>query len=328
MLLKNHRFSQVKHFLRYNLTSMNSAERRMKLLLLLQSKTKTITVNYLADYFEVSRRTIFRDLKVLQEMEVPVTYEENEGYGIMRGYTIPPLMFNPKEIATIMIGLNFAKSQKDKQLIEDAKAVELKISNVVPPEIRRLMQVLGENVIVDPFLIDQEIGESSGDWYIIATAISQGKCIQFNYDDTQRLLKPILVVYYSDHWNVIGYYQKNNELRNFRIDKIKSLSLSLDDTIKLPKNYSKHELIYRDSEKGEVINIEVQAEVWMEFRKSCPAIINNINSIREYNHVEMTFDNLDYLNTWLLRFADKVKIRGPLKLKELRTETLKKMADM
>ncbi|MCC5925727.1 MAG: WYL domain-containing protein [Bacteroidetes bacterium] len=306
---------------------MNSAERRMKLLLMLQSKTKALTVNYLADYFQVSRRTIFRDLKILQEMEVPLTYEEHTGYGIMRGYTIPPLMFNPKEIATIMMGLNFAKSQKDTQLVEDAKAVELKISSVVPAEMRNLMNILGENVIVDPYADKKMAQSSSGDWFVIANAIAQNQLVEFVYSNKKRLFQPMLLVYFSDHWNVIGLDELNVELRNFRIEKMVSLSIHPGTQKSTNKEYSKEELIYRNSDKGHKIDLDVREDAWMEFRIQCPAIILSHNKLNDIYEVVIKFDNLDYLNHWLLRFTDKVSIKSPGELLAKRKLLLKTMLD-
>jgi len=117
---------------------MKSSDRKMKLLLMLQSKKK-LKVNDLATYFEVRRRTIFRDLKSLQEINVPITWDKYDGYGIMKGYTIPPLMFTAKQLATIIMGLSFVKSQIDESLVEDAKNVELKIRSVLPAELKELM---------------------------------------------------------------------------------------------------------------------------------------------------------------------------------------------
>ena len=104
---------------------MNSSERRLKLMLLLQQPGEKLTVEQIAEKFGVSRRTIFRDFNALQEINIPVTWDKYAGYGIMKGYKIPPLMFTSKELATVMVGLNFVKSQIDNGLVEDAEGVRL-----------------------------------------------------------------------------------------------------------------------------------------------------------------------------------------------------------
>ncbi|MCG8372100.1 MAG: HTH domain-containing protein, partial [Balneolales bacterium] len=70
---------------------MNSSERRLKLMLLLQQPGPKLTVDEIALKFDVSRRTIFRDFNALQEINVPVTWDKYAGYGLMKGFKVPPL---------------------------------------------------------------------------------------------------------------------------------------------------------------------------------------------------------------------------------------------
>ena len=121
-------------------------------MLMLQEKGQKKTVDELAEYFDVSRRTIFRDLNALQDINVPITWDRYSGYGVMPGYKISPLMFSSNELATIIVGLNFVKSQVDKTLVEDAKGVEVKINNVLPEELKGFMNSLKERTVVDPLL--------------------------------------------------------------------------------------------------------------------------------------------------------------------------------
>src|SRR5690554_6086256 len=100
---------------------MNSSERRIKIIMLLQQSGKKLTVDELAREFGVSRRTIFRDFNALSDMNVPVTWDKYSGYGVMPGFKIPPLMFTSKELATILVGLNFVRAQVNQELVNDAR---------------------------------------------------------------------------------------------------------------------------------------------------------------------------------------------------------------
>src|SRR5699024_4899239 len=152
---------------------MKSNERRMKLILLLQQKKARLTVDDIAKKFNVSRRTVFRDFNVLSELNVPVTWDKYSGYGMMKGYKIPPLMCTSRELATIMMGLKLIKSQVDKTLIEDAEGVKLKIKEALPEELREFMDTLEERTIVDPYLHFGPEKKEGGNWYLINSAISQ-----------------------------------------------------------------------------------------------------------------------------------------------------------
>ncbi|HET6527879.1 MAG TPA: YafY family protein, partial [Balneolaceae bacterium] len=221
---------------------MNSSQRRMKLILMLQQSNERVTIDDLADKFNVSKRTIFRDFNALSELNVPVTWDKYNGYGMMRGYKIPPLMFTSRELATILVGLNFVKSQIDKTLVEDAEGVELKIKEVVPKELLKFMESLEERTVVDPFLNFGAEKIAGGSWYEISNAISKSKSIQFDYrsksaeEMSSRKIDPYLLVFYRDHWNVVGYSHKREAVRNFVLDRMSNIEI-------LDKNFTPHDKI-------------------------------------------------------------------------------------
>lgn len=313
---------------------MKSSERRMKLILLLQQSNKRLTVDDIAERFGISRRTVFRDFNVLSELNVPVTWDEYSGYGIMPGYKIPPLMFTSKELATIMVGLNFVKSQVDKTLVEDAKGVELKIKEVLPKELREFMESLEERTVVDPYLNFGVEKKDGGNWYLISSAISQNKSIQFQYRSkadekiTDRKIDPYLIVFYRDHWNVIGYSHKRADVRNFVLDRMSEIRI-LEEKFEASREIDAEALIFRSNERSDKIVVEVSESALARFEANIPAKIFSKNKEKaNFFKVEFFFDNLDFINEWLLQFPRDVKIVGPSKLIEKRNELLETMKDM
>ena len=310
---------------------MNSSERRMKLILMLQQSNERITVDKIAEKFNISRRTVFRDFNALSEMNVPVTHDKYNGYGIMRGYKIPPLMFTSKELATIMVGLNFVKSQVDQKLIEDAKGVELKIKEVVPDDLREFMESLEERTVVDPYLNFGAEKMEGGDWYVISNAISENKSINFNYraksdeEITSRKIDPYIIVFYRDHWNVIGHSHKRDDVRNFLLDRMSEIQI-LDEEFVPYGKIDVEGLIFRSDESSEKIIVDVSASALKRFQANLPAkIIKKKEENPNLFRIEFFFDNLDFINKWLLQFPEDVKIVGPDILIEKRNDLLKKM---
>jgi predicted DNA-binding transcriptional regulator YafY len=305
---------------------MKSAERRMKILLMLQSKKSNITIDYLADYFNVSRRTIFRDLRMLQELEVPVAYDGQSGYSIPRGYNIPPLMFTQKEVATILVGLSFVKSQPDPSMVDDAKAVELKIENLLPAELRNWMQVLKEKVIVDPYFISNVNETNGGNWYQLANAISQQFKLTFIYKNKRRTLIPYAIIYFGDHWTVSGHYPQTDEIRSFRLESMHSIEVSQNTSMFRKDTPPIKDLIYRKkSDTNYQIKLTVDIGVWNEFNRTYPAKILFVNRLDDCIKLESEFDNLEYINKWLLRFGTDLEINGPQELIQLREDLLRDM---
>lgn len=302
---------------------MKSAERRMKLLLMLQSRKKNITPDYLADYFGVSRRTIFRDMVVMQEMNVPVSHEQNEGYLIPRGYSIPPLMFTSKQMATIMMGLSFVKSQVDKDMVEDARDVELKIRSVVPGELKDLMSALDDHTVVNPFTVNVPEKKQGGNWFLIANAIAYRQVIRFSYKDETRDMDPYQLVYFTDHWNVMGYCHLRKEIRNFVLDRMSEVSLTTA-TFTMPK-LDKEEMIFRLDKKPHRIELDVDAIVVQPLLQKLPARVIEMNVGKASTRLSFDFDNLTFLNEFLLQFGNKITILTPNQLSLMREVLLKDM---
>lgn len=313
------------------MSRLKSSERRMKLILMLQQSKKRITVDHLAEEFGVSRRTIFRDFNVLSEIKVPVTWDEYSGYGIMKGYKIPPLMFNKKEMATILVGLNFVKSQVDKLMVDDAKGVELKIREVLPDELKGFMESLDNRTIVDPFLHFGHEKKEGGNWYSISNAISENRSVSFQYKSsgnssvTDRMIDPYLLVFYRDHWNVIGFSHKREAIRNFVLDRMSEVKIS-DKKFDNKTEIDTEALIFGSNESGQLIEVLIDETADRAFRANLPTKIFKENYQKNKKiKVSFRFDNLDYLNEWLLQFGNKVKIISPGELKSKREELLKEM---
>jgi predicted DNA-binding transcriptional regulator YafY len=77
---------------------MNRVDRLLALILHLQSR-RVVTAEELAGHFELSVRTVYRDLNALGEAGVPIVAEAGVGYSLLRGYHLPPVMFTAAEAA-------------------------------------------------------------------------------------------------------------------------------------------------------------------------------------------------------------------------------------
>ncbi|MEX0844852.1 MAG: YafY family protein [Balneolaceae bacterium] len=311
---------------------MKSSERRLKLMLMLQQPGKKQTVNELAEHFNVSRRTIFRDFNALQEINVPVTWDRYSGYGLIEGYKVPPLMFTSKELATIMVGLNFVKSQVDQGLVEDAKGVEVKIKNVLPDELKKFMNSLEGRTIVDPYLKFGGQKKEGGSWYLISSAIAQQKRLQFKYTTKSgktdvRKIDPYILVFFQDHWNIIGKSHLRGEIRNFILENI-DVVLILDENYTLKKDLDVEGLIFRSDESSHSIILQVEKEEMSSLEANLPAKIIKKTEVNSKNiKVAFKFDNLDFINEWLLQFGNKIKIEGPAGLIKKRKVLLREMLE-
>lgn len=303
------------------------------MILMLQDSKKKMNANDFAEMFGVSRRTIFRDFNALSEIQVPVTHDHYSGYGIMPGYKVPPLMFTTRELATIMVGLNFVKSQVDKFLAEDAKGVELKIKSALPDHLKTFMTSLENRTVVDPFLHFGSEKSEGGNWYQISSGISQMKSIEFDYrrvdakkEESQKI-DPYLLVFYKDHWNVIGYSHKRRAIRNFVLDRVKNIRIR-EENFTVPENVNIEALIFDSNESDHLIRVVVDSSADRLFRANLPTKIFKESVVSDKKiKVEFRFNNLDYINRWLLQFGSGVRVESPENLIYMRRELLDKMIE-
>lgn len=311
---------------------MNSSERRLKLMLMLQQGRDRKTVQEFADYFGVSKRTIFRDFNALQEINVPITWDKYSGYGVMPGFKIPPLMFSSHELATIIVGLNFVKSQIDARLVEDAKGVEVKIKNVLPDELKDFMTSLQKKTVVDPYLKFGSEKKEGGNWYKISSAISQKKRIQFLYtaksgEKKIRKVDPYLLVFYQDHWNMIGFSHLRGDFRNFILDRVREIEILEEDFVE-KKEMSIEDLIFRFDGDQHKVEVLLDKEGYKRFKANLPT--KNFKILEEKPEkikVSFEIENLEFINVWLLQFGKQVKILAPQELISKREKLLKEMLE-
>ncbi|MCI0352964.1 MAG: HTH domain-containing protein, partial [Acidobacteriales bacterium] len=120
---------------------MNRIDRLFAILLKLQSHSP-ITSHDLARSFEVSQRTIYRDIAALSEMGVPIVALPGEGYALMEGFYLPPLVFTPAEATALFLGARMLALQADGELPKDAEQALTKIANILPDKTHQHVEQL------------------------------------------------------------------------------------------------------------------------------------------------------------------------------------------
>ena len=318
--------------------SLNKTERLFALVLLLQNRPN-MTSRDLAEHFGVSRRTIFRDLRTLGESGVPLTYAEEGGYEILEGYQLPPLMLSAREAATLLVGTAFTTLQPDASLRTDADAVAMKIRSVLPEPVREYIDQLQERTVLAPFNETQDRGgatdKEQGLWFELSEAIARQRKVKMTYyvasrdEETVREVDPLGLVYYSDHWNLIGYDHLRDDIRNFRLDQIKKLRTRFD-RFEPPAGFDLKEHLRErgTSPKNVRITVRFRNRAWRWARRQVPADVEQ--ELREGDRTRVTFEfeNLSYVAKWLLRYGTDAEVVEPDALREEVAEQARAVAEM
>ncbi|MDT0630327.1 helix-turn-helix transcriptional regulator [Rubrivirga litoralis] len=318
--------------------SLNKTERLFALVLLLQNRPN-LSSRDLAEHFGVSRRTIFRDLRTLGESGVPLTYAEDGGYEILEGYQLPPLMLSAREAATLLVGTAFTTLQPDASLRADADAVAMKIRSVLPEPVREYIEQLQERTVLAPFNETQDRGgaadEEQGLWFELSEAIARQRKVKMTYyvasrdEETVREVDPLGLVYYSDHWNLIGYDHLRDDIRNFRLDQIRKLRTRFD-RFEPPAGFDLKEHLRErgTSPDNQRITVRFRDRAWRWARRQVPADVEQELPDGEWTRVTFEFENLSYVAKWLLRYGTDAEAVEPAALRAEVAEQARAVAEI
>lgn len=306
--------------------SLNKTERLFALVLLLQNRPNMSSLD-IAEHFGVSRRTIFRDLRSLSDTGVPLTYADGGGYEILEGYQLPPLMLTAREAATMLIGTAFTKLQPDPSLRQDADQVRMKLRSVLPDSVKEYIDRLHERTVLSPYLDadarHQVNTEEEGLWYMLSEAVAQQRQVKMTYytpsrdEVTDRLVDPLGLVYYSDHWNLIAFDHHRKDVRNFRLDRIRKLRNRMQK-FEPPEGFDLREFLHQRGESPSNVRmvLEFGEKAWQWAKRSLPADLEDEKKVKSDFRITFEFENVEYVAQWLLRFGSDVKVIEPPELKE------------
>ena len=184
-----------------------------------------VTAESLADDLEVTKRTIYRDIAMLQGQRVPIEGEAGIGYILRPGFDLPPLMFSSEEVEAISVGLALLARSGDAGLLAAAQRVTQKISDVLPDHTGSVEDT--------PLLVSgwNAIPASSVSPDTLRNAIRAEQVLDIAYQDehgqqTRRTIKPIALIYYVDVLVVAAWCELRDGFRHFRLDRIASCAMT------------------------------------------------------------------------------------------------------
>jgi predicted DNA-binding transcriptional regulator YafY len=122
---------------------MNRIDRLTAMILMLQGH-RVVTAEQLAEHFELSVRTVYRDISALGEAGVPIVAEAGVGYSLMRGYHMPPVMFTEEEAAALFTSGELCEQFGDESLKQSMKGALLKVRAALPDDRKDFLRRLGD----------------------------------------------------------------------------------------------------------------------------------------------------------------------------------------
>jgi len=290
-----------------------SAHRLLSILIIISQKG-LVTGKELAEHFEVSLRTIYRDIEKISESGVPIAAVGGKGggYYIMENYNINNLFFNKDEIQPLIAVMDnlkvlFGNNPRFNDIV--LKFETLRENTAKPYE--KL------SIDMSHFSMELELREFL---FIINKAIEESRVLEFEYinrkiECSKRVVEPIYIEFSDGHWYIIGFCRIRQDYRKFKLVRIRKMALG---EIFEKRLISREELnqTFKDSYKKKcmVVTLKFTSKMGLQlseyFSKDKIKILDNGTYI-----VKGAFPEEEGLKKFILSFGDQCEVLAPLKLR-------------
>jgi len=158
----------------------------------LQAK-RLVTAPELATKFQVSVRTIYRDIRALEEAGIPILTEEGKGYSLLEGYRLPPVMFTESEANALITAEQLILRNKDASLVKEYQLAISKIRSVLRYSMKDKVDLLSSRVV---FRVNASQERTSNYLSVIQLALTNFNLINISYyspvteETTVRIIEP------------------------------------------------------------------------------------------------------------------------------------------
>lgn len=301
-------------------------DRLVSIIMILLDK-KRIGAQVLADMFEVSPRTIYRDIDAINMAGIPVrsTPGVGGGFEIMQEYKMDKKVFSTDDLSALLMGLTSLSGMiRGDELIHTLA----KVRSFIPADKVKEIEFKVNQICID---LSPWMGNSRIQPYleIIKTAMQKNKLLAFEYiahhgNKTTRTVEPYQLILKGSHWYLQGYCRKRNDFRLFRLSRMSNLQRK--EEFFAPRNYQKPQLDFDD------LWAAMQTKIKIRIHRSVMDRVLDFCSFEDFSphgddHFIVNFPFLEneYHYGIVLSFGDKCECLEPF---HIRAEIKRRIHDM
>ena len=268
-------------------------------------------------HFEISLRTVYRDIAALSEAGVPIVAEAGVGYSLMHGYHLPPVMFTPEEAGALATAGVLTRQMTDDSIDGSMQSALLKIRAVLP---------LKQQQHLERIEASTRLSESASKTYRasildLQSALVERQVVHLAYrtggrrEITHRDVEPIGLVHYLSYWHLVAWCRLRDDIRDFRIDRIADLSIGHESFI--PREGITLQSVIEKDHSTATIQAVVHFEHQVADRARRERALGIIADQTDENGVTLTINtgSLDWLVGWLLSFQTSASVIEPPELR-------------
>lgn len=322
-------------FQRHGAFHMNRIDRLTAILIQLQTR-KVLAARQIAERFGISLRTVYRDIRALENAGVPVGVEAGKGYFLAEGYYLPPVMFTPDEAGALLLGAKLIEKYSDRRINQQFAGAMDKIKVVLGGADQDYLNRLDALVTVLRAAPEPEGRNSSaGNMLVeIQDVLARSRVTRIEYfsgykdELTCRTVEPLGLCFYAGNWHLLAFCHLRREYRDFRVDRLKALKPT-DHIFDRARHGELDELV-----RHMVLPAKLKP-VTLWFTCQAARIIRDqkyyFGFVRQREHksgiiMEFLVPDYDYLARWLLSFVDQVTVIDPQSLKQAVAAHVRKLS--
>ncbi len=206
---------------------MNRLDRLTAILIHLQTK-RVVRAQELASRFGISLRTVYRDVRSLEEAGVPIGAEAGVGY-FLTDYHLPPVMFTNAEASALLMGGKLIETWTDESVQTEFDSALFKIKSVLKrPDQEHLEDLTAHINVAKP--ASRKPHHATGLLNSLQHAIARRHVLAIHYHshyndtETRREVEPVGLYHAHMAWHLIAYCRTRQDYRDFRVDRIRQLA--------------------------------------------------------------------------------------------------------
>jgi proteasome accessory factor B len=317
---------------------LSRIHRLLKLIGLLQAGPG-YNVEALARACGVSRRTIFRDLEILRQSGVPLSFDDDQQrYRVPGTYYLPPTNFTSEEALALIVLCHELGDRSGLPFFGPARTAALKLESSLPSRLREQLRSVADAVRIRP-QPSNPLREQEPIYEQLLEAISQRCSVRIRYqsftewEQIRTRLSPYRLLFSRRSWYVIGRSSLHRSTRTFNVGRILDIE-PLEDHYEIPRGFSVERYLrnawHLIPEPGR------DQEVLIRFSKMVAQNVAEVTwhktqrvALREDGTLDfwVTVSGLGEISWWLLGYGDQAEVIKPPKLRQMIAERAAQMVE-
>lgn len=302
-------------------------DRLLAIIMLMINKGRVTTAE-LAEYFEVSARTIMRDMEAINAAGVPIISHQgkNGGFSILDNYKVGKNFLTPDEISSLILALKGVNdSYEDKNI---SNIIE-KVKGIVPDNKKAYLEQINNKIMID-FSPWGKYNPQNKKVNQIRKAIDDFNTISFKYtnrngESVDRIVEPMTLILKLQSWYLYGYCRKREDYRVFKLSRIRELKTNCEVFIPKDKNIDEVPFEYQwMNTEGQNIRLKFSPKVVITVEDSFNE--EDIEEILEDGSliVRVNYPEDEWVYSMILSYGGEVEVLEPVHIRKIIRERAKK----